>query len=526
MDLAATDRQPGDVLQRLHRWLFRPLDIAALAAYRILFGSLMCVGSLRFMWQGWIERLYVEPTFHFKYWGFEWVQVPGPTGLYLLYAGIALSALLVALGCFYRIAIVAFWCLFTYAELMDVTTYLNHYYFVSLQALILCFLSPHRIWSIDAWRRPALAAETLPAWQTYWVRFQVGLLYLYAGLAKVETDWLFHAQPLNLWLPQHSGMPIIGPLLGQPWVHFTFSWFAFLFDTFIIAFMLWRRTRPYAFCVILVFHFFTHIFFNIGLFPFIMVFGVLIFFEPDWPRRVFGWLPIASLKRGVAGWIGAGRTGSSGPAVSSDRSVVSPDRPAIRSDGWTPTQAVCTMWIAGFCALQFLMPLRHWAYPGTVLWHEQGMRFSWRVMLREKSGALDYRVVDARGSTVLVSPHRYLTMQQYREMAAQPDMILQLAHRIRDDFNARGVGPVKVYADSVVSLNARPAIRMIDPNVDLAVVSDGPARAHWILPPPSDPPPLLTRLKLPPRAARTEAPPPAGSPRPAVSPLPSGSPQP
>ena len=117
-----------------------------------------------------------------------------------------------------------------------------------------------------------------------------------------------------------------------------------------------------------------------------------------------------------------------------------------------------------------MMPLRHWAYPGTVLWHEQGMRFSWRVMLREKSGSLDYRVVDARGGVVLVSPHRYLTMQQYREMAAQPDMILQLAHRIRDDFDAKGVGPVKVFADSVVSLNARPAARMIDPTVDLATV--------------------------------------------------------
>lgn len=125
---AAGAGRPGlsDLSRWLGRFLFEPLDIAALAAYRILFGSLMFVGSLRFMAQGWIERLFVEPTHHFKYWGFEWVQVPGQTGLYLLYAGIALSALCVALGLFYRVAIVAFWCLFTYAELMDVTTYLNH----------------------------------------------------------------------------------------------------------------------------------------------------------------------------------------------------------------------------------------------------------------------------------------------------------------------------------------------------------------------------------------------------------------
>jgi hypothetical protein len=518
---------------RLQRWMYQPLDIAALAAYRILFGLLMFVGTVRFMLQGWVERLFVEPTFHFKYWGFHWVQVPGPTGLHLLYAAIALSALLVALGAFYRVAIIAFWCLFTYAELMDVTTYLNHYYFVSLQALILCFLSPHRAWSIDAGRRPAAAVTTLPAWQTWWLRFQVGVLYLYAGLAKIESDWLFHAQPLNLWLPSHSGMPIIGPVLAQPWAHFAFSWFAFLFDTFIIAFMLWKRTRPIAFCVILVFHLFTHLFFNIGLFPFIMVFGVLIFFEPDWPRRL-----AKRLARGstyalstIAGFIG--RPEPARPAAArwlSSRAAVR-DRAGCRPNGdhrpvpvgtvtsaavpirWSRSQAIAALAVFGFCLVQFLLPLRHWAYPGTVLWHEQGMRFSWRVMLREKSGALDYRVVDATGHTVFVSPHRYLTMQQYREMAAQPDMILQLAHRIRDDYNGRGVGPVEVHADSKVSLNGRVARPMIDPQANLAAVSDGTARAAWILPPPIEPPPLLTRLKLP-------APPPTPPPTPAATAVP------
>ena len=88
-------------------------------------------------------------------------------------------------------------------------------------------------------------------------------------------------------------------------------------------------------------------------------------------------------------------------------------------------------------------------------------------------------------------------------MAAQPDMILQLAHRIRGDYDARGVGPVQVYADSVVSLNARAARRMIDPGADLARISDGPRRATWILPPPTEPPPLLTRLRLP--ATRVDA---------------------
>jgi hypothetical protein len=245
-----------------------------------------------------------------------------------------------------------------------------------------------------------------------------------------------------------------------------------LFDVTIIGFMLWRKARPLAFLVILVFHFFTHLFFNIGLFPFIMVFSVLIFFDADWPRKLMAFLRLPSL------------SATPGPVQ---------EAAATR---WRPLGVGFAIVVFAFCAVQFLLPLRQWLYPGTVLWHEQGMRFSWRVMLREKAGSLQYRVVTADGVPVIVSPYEYLTEEQYREMAGQPDMILQLAHHIRDDYAARGFGPVEVYADSLVSLNGRPAQPMIDPHADLARIEDGLARAQWITPPPGDPPPLHRRLQL------------------------------
>ena len=468
--------------------LTQPIDIAALAVFRMLFGILMCGGTLRFISNGWVESLYIQPTFHFKYWGFEWVQVPGENGLYLLYAGIALTAALVAIGAFYRIAIISFFCLFSYAELMDVTYYLNHYYFVSLLALILCFLSPHRAWSVDSWRKPAMKTRQLPAWQLWWLRFQVALLYFYAGLAKFEADWLLHAQPLNIWLPPLGGMPILGPLLELPWVHFLFSWFAFAFDTSIVAFLMIRKTRIHAFIVVLVFHLFTHLFFNIGLFPLIMVLAASLFFDPDWPRQRLRdirtrWvrLHFPTLRRSKQ-FIRS----TDNADVTHQRSGVSVYR--LRT---LPTLAITT-----FCLFQFFMPLRHWLYPGTVLWNEQGMRFSWKVMLREKSGALQYRVLTADGKTLVVTPGEYLNEQQFREMAGQPDLILQLAHHIRDDFNTRGYGPVDVFADSMVSLNGRPTAHLIDPSANLAEIEDGVGIAHWITAAPESTPQLQQTLRL------------------------------
>ncbi|MGQ7844487.1 HTTM domain-containing protein [Granulosicoccus sp. 3-233] len=474
--------------------LTQPVDIAALAVFRILFGVLMCGGTLRFISNGWIESLYVQPEFHFKYWGFEWVQVPGAEGLYLLYSAIALSAALVAIGAFYRIAIVSFFCLFSYAELMDVTYYLNHYYFVSLLALILCLLSPHRAWSVDVWRKPALYRRQLPAWQLWWLRYQVALLYFYAGLAKFEADWLLHAQPLNIWLPPLGGMPVLGPLLELPWVHFLFSWFAFAFDTTIVAFLLMRKTRIPAFMVVLVFHLFTHLFFNIGLFPLIMVLAAALFLDPSWPRhRLSDMHAIGSRLASLMGWRPVPPvTPASSVEVSQEAS--GPSSYHSRTLPTLPT--LPTLAITAFCLFQFFMPLRHWLYPGTVLWNEQGMRFSWKVMLREKSGSLQYRVVAVDGETRIVTPGEYLTEQQYREMAGQPDLILQLAHHIRDEYNARGDGPVSVFADSLVSLNGRATTELIDPEANLAEIDDGVGIAHWITAAPEQAPQLQQTLRL------------------------------
>ena len=94
-------------------------------------------------------------------------------------------------------------------------------------------------------------------------------------------------------------------------------------------------------------------------------------------------------------------------------------------------------------------------------------------------------------------PRRYLDSRQEREMAAQPDLILQLAHHIAQDFRARGHGDVQVRAEALVSLNGRPAQPMIDPEVNLSRVTDGLARKPWILPEPQEPPVQLRARRLP-----------------------------
>ena len=431
----------------------------------------MFVGMIRFLQSGWIERFYGEPIFFFRYWGFAWVPVAPVAYIEALYVVLAVLALFIAIGLFYRVSIVLFVLGFTYTELLDVTNYLNHYYLVTLIGGLMCLIPMHGAFSVDAWWRSSVRRRHVPAWCLYLLRYQVAIVYGYAGLAKLNIDWLLYAQPMEIWLRARSETALVGQFFEHTWAAHVFSWGGFLYDSTIVIWLSWRRTRALAFCLVLGFHGMTHVLFNIGLFPFIMTCAATLFFAPSWPRRWLGLLMT---------WVGRTPPELPRPTVT-ERSALSHRSPWRQRLGYGL--------LAGFCAWQLLVPLRHYLYPGDVAWNEEGMRWSWKVMLREKHGSVTYYVrFKETGKVLQVPPRHYLDARQEREMSGQPDLILQLAHHIAADFEGRGMGPVAVHAEALVSWNGRPAAPMIDPEVDLASIEDGLARKHWVLPEPTGPP--------------------------------------
>ncbi len=460
--------------------LDKPVDSAWLAAFRLLYGLALAVSMARFLAYGWVDRLFVSPGFQFKYWGLSWVEALPRASMHALFWGLLVLALALAFGVLYRLTASAFALGLAYTQFLDVSNYLNHYYLATLVAFLLAVSPAGRSYSVDAWLRkrwrgPPRDTHT-PSVRAGWLylfRFQVGVVYTFAGLAKFQTDWLLHAQPLRIWLGASVDLPLLGPLFTYDLVPLAFSWCGFLFDTSVVTFLLWDRTRPWAYLVVIFFHAMTRLLFPIGMFPVIMVGAALVFFPPDWPRRLAARLGSFLSARSVA----ASRAGQLAPQPSP-----SPLRRRLQTLGWALA--------ALYCAVQLTLPLRHLAYGGNVLWHEQGMRFSWRVMLRAKGGSTTFRVHSKRdGKTWHVSPRTYLTPMQESEMSSQPDLILQLAHHIREDFRKRGRGDVEVRADSFVSLNGRRSARLIDPTVDLSRIGDGLGRATYVLPPPDTAPP-------------------------------------
>ncbi len=443
------------------RRLAEPVDIASLIAFRIGFGLLMLVASVRFLLRGWVHDEYEVPRTFFHYWGFAWVKPWPPPGMYVHYALMAGASALVALGLWYRASIIAFGLLFSYAHFVDKTNYLNHYYLVSCLALIMAFLPLDRAGSVRTWRRrgPEEAWTHVPGWCLWLVRAQVACVYLFGGIAKLKGDWLLHAQPLTIWLGTNTEFPLLGRWFHEKWFAYAFSWAGAAFDLTIVGWLLWRRSRPFAYAVVLLFHVITGKLFQLGMFPWIMSAVAVVFFDPSWPRRLL------ERARVLAPIAADARPPSFPPLPRWGRAL------AIAYLGW-----------------HVLFPFRHLVYGGNVLWTEQGFRFAWNVMLIEKNGVVELSVVDrATGARSLVDASDYLTPYQVKMMSTQPDMILELAHVIAHDYARRGRS-VEVHADAQVTLNGRRLHPLIDPSVDLAAVPEGVGRKPWILPAPTEGP--------------------------------------
>lgn len=444
----------------LSPYLSKTTSAAPLAVFRMLFGALMFLGIVRFWLNGWIEKLYIDPQYFFSYYGFEWVR---PLGVYTyaIFVICGICALFIALGYKYRLAIIVFFFSFTYIELMDKTTYLNHYYFVSLVSFLMIFLPADCYASLDAKSDTQVHFDLVPQWTVDCLKLMLGIVYFYAGLAKLNSDWLIHAMPLKIWLPGGYDIPLLGYWLQQTWVHYTLSWVGMIYDLSVPFLLLYTSTRWLGYALVVVFHLLTSMLFPIGIFPYLMIACTLIFFPPNLHSSLLNYL---------GRWLSWCRIKN----ISSRVMTLS-----YKSFAQKAKVAVFIV----FFALQLVLPFRYLLYPGELFWTEEGFRFSWRVMLMEKAGATTFKILDTEtGKRFYVDNKEFLTSFQEKQMSFQPDFILEYAHLLKSHFESLGLENIAVHADSFVALNGRASRRYIDPDIDLTKMKESFKHKDWILP--------------------------------------------
>ena len=468
--------------QHWTRRLFEPVDIGMLVFFRMAFGAVMVWEATRYLNFGWYTTQFQESDFYFKYFGFSWVHAWPGEGMRIHFIVWGILAAMIGLGLCYRIATILFFFVFTYVFLLDQSTYLNHFYLISLISFLMIFLPMHRAGSLDVLLRPKLRTTQVPAWTLWLLRFQIAVPYFFGGVAKLNGDWL-RGEPIRYWLADYFGKPVSEPTV------YGFAWGGMLFDLLIVPALLWKQTRIPAFVAAVAFHLTNNTIFHIGIFPWLMMAASIVFLPSEW-------LAISE------------------PTEDSKRAK------KTKISNWTIPSPRRQRWILGllgvWVGVQCLVPLRHWLYPGNVSWTEEGHRFAWHMKLRDKSAdslvlkvptesglMLQWELVpiwDAElqrhdfqlrlsATNVIGEPIKdpppvdlNLSSHQLRSAATKPDMLLQLAEYIANQVRLAGEEPMGVFADSQVSLNGRIPQPLIDPNQNLLRTPRNLWHADWIRP--------------------------------------------
>ena len=148
------------------------------------------------------------------------------------------------------------------------------------------FLPLNTSFSIDSYLQKK-SYKLVPNWTIDSIKIMLTVVYLYAGLAKINSDWLLKAMPLKIWLPSKYDLPFLGEnLMQQNWFHYAMSWSGMFYDLLIPFLLFNKRTRVFAFVLVVFFHVFTRVLFPIGMFPFVMIISTLIFFESNFHKKI------------------------------------------------------------------------------------------------------------------------------------------------------------------------------------------------------------------------------------------------
>lgn len=389
---------------KFKRLLAQPVSGASLAVMRIAVGVVMaleayslCRPSPSTNGEIPLEVFYTRSDIHltFPYAGFQWLQLLPPHGIYAVVGLMALAGIMMALGLFYRIsaAIVFLTWGYLYAVESTRTYWMSYYYLELLTTFLLIWMPAARRYSIDAliWRKRN-PPVTVPYWTIFLLRGQLLITYFYAGVAKLNSDWLGQLEPVRYYMSKARAMTDFAPYLSPAHLDqlkrvlqsdalaWLISYVGVMFDLSVGFLLLFRRTRIFGMVLMLIFHATNHfiIFDDIEWFPLVGMATALIFLDPDWPERLWKWLRRPKFTKPDWGWFAAGGVlcpivgATLGWKLRPSQSPAGTKEPIRPGRFAAPLVAIWLVW-------QVLVPIRHYFIPGDARFTWEGLSFSWRL---------------------------------------------------------------------------------------------------------------------------------------------------
>ncbi len=423
---AAWERQVGEQVD---------CDLAWLVVLRIAAGLAgMVVPALYWLLPQRFDG-FLQSQVQIPYAALPWIA-PLPSFVMKALLGIAvLAGVCVLLGLYFRVAALTLFVVFAYHFLLDSSYYQSTAYLLVLLSLLLACSPAHHLWALDA-RRIAAEKRGRGGVLLLWIfRFQLALVYFYAGVAKIDADWV-SGRTLSVMVPAARLDALSSRFLSSQGVSVAMSWIGLAFDLLVAPGLLWRRTRTFALVALVLFHLHNALTFRLVHLPWAMLFLSTVFLEPSWPRKLLRFVPIRQT-----------------PPASS--------LPPLRPSRWALLAALV------YCTCQTAVPLRKWLYAGNAYFTECGFPFSWAMRSRVKNATTELLVIDKQtGQRELIPLGKGMQPMQAGRAQGDPHAIWLLSQRLSQRARKEGRS-IAVYARSVVSLNGSVPTVFVACDVDL-----------------------------------------------------------
>ncbi len=457
-------------MNRFKAYLSKPVHPSTLGIFRILFGAVMFLQTAYFIATGFVEKNITKPIIHFKYHFFQFLEPMPEIGMNVLMWIMLIATVFITIGRFYKVAMSVFLLTFTYLWLLDMGYFNNHYYLFSLICFLMLFVQA------DAWGvlGKKNTIKSIPNWQVFILKAQMVIVFFVAGINKINPYWLMEFQPMHFILERKAEVSGLS-FLNSAAVAAFFSYGGFFLDLLVGFALWWKRTRLIAIIALVAFNVLNFwMFWNIGeigIFPFMILSTIMLFLAPNtpekWRKKYFPDKPTKKSRKKKKG-------------SSTVKEVKQQNVPESHN---TPQWLV---WMIGaYLVFHLVFPFRHLLYPGKVDWTGEGQRFAWRMKIMAKEGTMNFFVKNGEtGEKYPIEVGKMLTPKQYTNLLYYPDVIPQVAQKIKAQAIKQGIPNPSVVADfNVAFMRTHPMQALVDPDTDLAELEIKAFKhSDWILP--------------------------------------------
>jgi len=420
-------------------FLLRPIDPITLSIFRIVYGICMLWECFYLIRIDFIPHFLIRPEVHFNYDFAEFIAPLPKPFLSIVLIGILISSLLFIIGKYIKQSAWFIFVAFSYLLLLDKSYYNNHLYLICLFAFFFAITSSSQSISIEK-----MAPKKVPYWQLLLFQLQLGIVYFYGGIAKLNSDWLVRFEPAKTILNQRARNSNFSSILETDFAVYLISYGGLLFDLGIFFLLMYRPTRKIALIGAVIFNGMNAwLFDDINIFPFMMLGALVLFIKPE-KIRIFVTKKLPSIK------------------------LASPEQPVV------PTKNLTFQLLGIYFILQLLLPLRHFLFQGNTEWTGKAQYFSWRMKIQTReTKKMEFSVLNYDKKEIVNVDLRSfgLNDDQIRLLSMHPETGVKLAKEIRRTAELKGMKNIEVKANVIVSFNGKTP-QSLYKDVDLSKVED------------------------------------------------------